>query len=173
MGRELVYGDGYVRCAIERQAALVADGEVGLVGEDGARVLSSATTGDGGCKLHFKMDEQGSFVVEEQVADRGGFNGAAAEGENQVVIGGEMLDGCVLAAAEFRFTVAREDFWDGEAGFGRDDVIRIDKAPAKARGDERADGGFAGAHETGEDNASMRLRLGHERPRGARGAALY
>ncbi len=143
MGRELVDGDGDVRGAIKRQAALVTEGEVRLVGEDGARVFCSATTGDGGFQLHFKMDEQRSFVVEEEVADLCCFNGAAAEGENQVVIGGEMLDGCVLAATEFGFAVAREDFGDGDAGFGCDDVVGIDEAPAETRGDERADGGFA------------------------------
>jgi len=56
--------------------------------------------------------------------------------------------------------VAGEDFGDGHASFGLDHVVYIDEAPAQARGDQRTERGFAGAHEAGEDDAAGRGGIG-------------
>jgi hypothetical protein len=55
----------------------------------------------------------------------------------------------MLALAEGGFTVAREEFGDGDAGFGFDDVVGVDKTPAETGCEEGADGAFARAHEAG------------------------
>ncbi len=138
--------------AVERQAALVAGCEVGLVGEDGAGTLGAAAAGEGGGEFDFEVDEQGAGSVEEQIAGFGALDGASAEGKDEGVLGGEAGDGGVFDVAEGGLAVAGEDFGDGHAGFGLDDVVNVEEAPAEARGEERADGAFAGAHEAGEDN---------------------
>ena len=52
-----------------------------------------------------------------------------------------------------------EDLGDGAVVAGFDLVVEIEEAPAEALGEERADGGFAGAHEAGEDDAIERLAV--------------
>jgi hypothetical protein len=60
----------------------------------------------------------------------------------------------MLAIAESGFAMAGEKRGDFCASLGFDHVVGVDEAPAKACGDEGADGGFAGAHEAGEDDAA-------------------
>ena len=96
-------------------------------------------------------------MVSSRVAGFGALDCAAAEGENERVADGEAGDGGVFAVTERSFAVAGEEIGDGCAGFGLDHVIDIDELPAEARGEERADGAFAGAHEAGEDDAAQRL----------------
>jgi len=62
----------------------------------------------------------------------------------------------LLALAEGSLAVAGEELGDGYASFGLDYVVHIDEAPTEAGGDKRADGGFARAHEAGEDDAAGR-----------------
>ena len=69
--REFVDGDGDVGGPVEREAALVAAGQVGLVGEDGTGVLGAAAAGEGGGQLDFEMDQERAGGGEEQGA--GGF----------------------------------------------------------------------------------------------------
>jgi hypothetical protein len=52
--------------------------------------------------------------------------------------------------AESRLAEAFKDLWDFQASGFFDAFIKIDKAPGELAREERADGGFAGAHETGE-----------------------
>ena len=65
-----------------------------------------------------------------------------------------MGDGGVLEVAEGGLAAAGEEFGDGAAGFGFDDIVCVEEAPAETRGEERADGGLAGTHEAGEDDAA-------------------
>ena len=55
--------------------------------------------------------------------------------------------------AEVGFAGFGEDLRDGAVVSGFDLVVEIEEAPAEAVGEEGAGGGFAGAHEAGEDDA--------------------
>ena len=101
-------------------------------------------------ELDFKMDKERAGGGEEQRASSGVLDGAAAQGQYQRVIGGAQTGYCgVLAIAELCFAVAGEELGDGRAGFRLDHIVHIDEAPAQAASKERADGGFARAHEAG------------------------
>ncbi len=153
---EFIHANGDMRGAVKGQTALVAAGEIGLIGEDGAGVFSAAATGEGGGQLHFEMDEECAGSVEQEIAGFGALNGATAEGQHQFIAGDEASDGRILAIAECWLAMVGEKLGDLCTGFGFDYVIDVDKTPAEACGDERADCGFAGAHEAGEDDAARR-----------------
>ena len=162
--------------AVEREAALVPAGEVGLVGQHGAGVLGAAAAGERGGQLHFQMNEQRAGRVEQQVAGGGPLDGAAAQGQHQRVFGGQAGDGGVLEVAEGRLAVTCEDRSNGGAGLGLDHVIHIHKAPAEPAGHKRANGAFARAHEAGEDDAArcagnrvLRIGLGVRQGLGGHG----
>jgi hypothetical protein len=158
LGRELIGAQGNVRCSVERQAALVARGEVGVIGENGTRVFGSAAAGERGVEFDLEMHEQGTGGIEKG-ARVFALDGATAESQHQSVGGREPGDGCVFAIAEGGFAVAGEDFGDGGAGFGFNDVVDVDELPAEARGKNGTDGGFAGAHEAGENDTAGRRCL--------------
>jgi len=161
LGRgEEIHHNRNVGRAIERQPASVASGEVGLVGEDRPGVFRSAAAFQGGGQLNFQMHEQRAGRAEQQLAGLGPLDGSAAQRENQPVVRREAGDGCMFAVAEGCFAVARKELGDGAAGLGFDDVIHIDKAPTELRRDERANGGFARAHEAGEDDAAWGRPVG-------------
>ena len=63
-------------------------------------------------------------------------------------------EGLRLKLAEVGFAVGGEDGGDGEAGAGLDVGVEVEELPAEAGGEQAADGGFAGAHEAGEDEAA-------------------
>jgi len=102
--------------------------------------------------------------VAEKFGSAGLRVGAAAESED----GGFLLfDGAAEGGAEFigfqltkgGLAVAFEKLWDGDPGGGFDAFVEIHKAPAELAGEARADGAFAGAHESGEaDNRNARER---------------
>src|ERR1039458_5830807 len=117
---EGIDGNREVSSAVEREAALVAAGQVGLVGEDGAGVLSAAAAGEGGGQFDLQMDQERAGRVEQQGARGGVLDGAAAQGENQRVAGGQAGDGGMLAVAEWSLAVAGEEFRDSGAGLGLD-----------------------------------------------------
>ncbi len=153
---EQVGVQGNVRCSVERQATLVARGEVGLVGENGTHILGSAASGERGVELDFEMYEQGAGSIEKKRTRVFAFDGAAAESKHESVSGCEAGDGCVFTVAEGGFAMAGEDFGDGSAGFGFDYVVDVDELPAEVPGKDGADSGFAGAHEAGENDAARR-----------------
>ena len=154
IGRQVIDGDRDVGGAVQGEAALVAGFEVGLIGEDGARIFSAAAASEGDGQGDFKMDEERSMVREKQGARFGSLDGAAAQSENKGVCVGQAGDGGVFAVAEGGLAVLREELRDGRAGFGLEDVVGVEKAPAEALGDHRADSGFTGAHESGENDAA-------------------
>ena len=80
---------------------------------------------------------------------------AAAEGENRAFF--ELRSAPERSAelvcfdlAEREFTEAFEYLGNGETCGSFDAVIEIDKAPGEVPREERANGGFAGTHETGQ-----------------------
>jgi hypothetical protein len=155
-GGERVDGDGEVRGAIEGKAAFVAGGEIGLVGEYGASTLRATASGERGGELDLKMDKKCARGVEEEISGLGALNRTAAECKHKGISGCYADDGRVLAVAKGRFAVTGEELGDGAAGFSFDNVVDVDESPAEALCDEGADGGFAGAHETGEYDATWR-----------------
>lgn len=81
--------------------------------------------------------------------------GAAAESEHDrfflfedAAEGGTKLIGFDLAKRGL--AEAFENFGDAQVGGGFNAVVEIDEAPGELAGEERADGGLAGAHEAGE-----------------------
>lgn len=70
--------DGDVGGAVKREATVIATGKIGLVGEDGAEMLSAAASGEGGGEFDFKVNEDCAGGGEEQRASGGVLDGAAA-----------------------------------------------------------------------------------------------
>ena len=143
IGRQVIDGDRGVCGAVERQTALVAGGKIGLIGEDGADLLTAAAAGEGGGQLDLEMDEDGSGRGEEQVAGFIALDGSAAQGQHEGIGGGEAGDGRVLAIAKSGLAELGEDLRDGHGGFGLDHVIHVKEAPAKPVCNQRADSAFA------------------------------
>ena len=112
--------------------AAVEEGGEGRVEEDG-----------GGC---------GGLLEEEAVGED--LRGATAEGEYDVGAAEGRGEGGRFELAEAGFAVGGEDVRDGEAGAGFDVGIEVEEVPAEALGEQAADGGLAGAHEAGEDEAA-------------------
>ena len=69
----------------------------------------------------------------------------------------------MFPVTESGLPVAGEEIGDGTAGFGLDDIVDVDEAPAEPMGDERADRGFAGAHKAGQDDAERESGRAHGR----------
>ena len=153
VGTQVVYGDGQMRLAVERETALVAMVEIGAVGEDGAGGLAAAAAEQDGFEGDLKVNEPGSGCLEEELEGTRIFYGPAAEGEDEVLPGGLAGDGPVLKLAEPGFAAGGEDLGDGLA-FGRfNDGVDVDEAPAEMASEQAADGAFAGAHEAGQDDS--------------------
>ena len=149
-----VGGDAFVVGAAEAEAALgeVEVGEVGAGGGGGVGGLVGAA-GYEGVEVGGEVDDGGvgRLLEEEAVAEL--FGGSAAEGDDDAALAEEGGEGGGLEVAEVGFAVFGEDFGDGAAVAGFDLAVEIEEAPAEALGEEGAGGGFAGAHEAGEDDA--------------------
>ena len=157
-GCKSVCAKGHVGRAVEWQAALVARSEVGVIGENGTHIFGPAAAGESGVELDFEVHEQGAGGVEEKGTRVFAFDGATAESQHKGVNCREPRDGCMLAVAKGVFAVARKDVGDGRACFGLNHIVHVNKLPAEARGEDGADGGLAGAHEAGENDATRRRR---------------
>ena len=149
-----------MRRAVQRQSALIARGEIGLICKNGTSALSSTAAGECGLELDFEMDEECAGRVQQEIARVFAFNGAAAESEDKIFSGGQARNGGVFEIAESILALLREDLGNGRCGFGFDDVVHVNESPAETPGNERADGGLTGAHEAGEDDANGRKRGG-------------
>ena len=110
--------------------------------------------GEGGAEFHFEVDEQRAGSVQQEHARVFALDGPAAEGQHNSFCSDQAGDGRMFAVTEGSFAVAGEDVGDSGAGFGLDHVVHIDEVPAEARCDQRTDGGFARAHEAGENDAA-------------------
>src|SRR5437899_858224 len=101
--------------------------------------------------------------------------GAAAEREDRTFfVLGSTAEGSTelvrLNLAERGFAEAFENLRDGEAGGLLNAFVEIDKAPGELPGQERTDGGLAGAHETSKAQnrdagwkSARKRRSGHAR----------
>jgi hypothetical protein len=154
-GVDGVGGDALVVGAAEVEAALGGGevGEVGASGGGGVGGLLGAAVGEG-LEGGGEVDDGGvgCLLEEEAVAEL--FRGAAAEGEDDVMLAEERGEGGGLEVAEVGFAALGEDLGDGAVVTGFYFVIEVEEAPAEAVSEERAGGGFAGAHEAGENDTN-------------------
>src|ERR1035438_1044080 len=151
---EGIDGDGDVSGAVERKAVAVAGFQVRSICEDGADIFGAATAREGGGQFNLEMDEEGAGGIEQERARGRMLDGAAAEGEDQGVAGGEACDFVVFALAEGCLAVEGKELGDGYASFGFNHVVHIEKGPSEAGGKKRAYGGLARAHEACEHDAA-------------------
>jgi hypothetical protein len=150
---------------VAKAEAEIGGGGVGEVGTGGGGRVEglekAAIEEDGEGGVEEDGDGAGGLFDEEAIAE--GFGSAAAEGEDGVGAGEGAGEGAGLQPAEVWLAEGGEDLGDGDASEIFDEVIEIEEVPTDAIGEDAADGGLAGAHETGEDNAGHGGREGGER----------
>jgi hypothetical protein len=103
-------------------------------------------------------DERMAFEAGEIVRIRGQ---SAAAGNNGFLSGGEFDDDFSFELAKKRFAFLRKNLADGFAGARFDDVIGVEESEVQLAGDQLADGGLAGSHETDERNVLNLARGAH------------
>src|SRR5882724_680864 len=138
---------------IGRQALGIECAKAGFIAEKRAPGHGHATREenvDGG-----DQPEDGSVRSAKEIRAAGLRVGSTAESEDGgfFVFGGTAHGGAELIGfdlAESRLAEALEDLRDFQASRFFNALIEIDKAPGELTREERADGGFAGAHEPGE-----------------------
>jgi hypothetical protein len=116
-------------------------------------VFASTATGQRSREFDFEMHQQRTGTVQQQVPCLFAFDGASAECQNGCLLLNEPRNGFAFSIPKRVFAVAREDFGDRDSCLGLNDMIDIDKAPAKTRCEERTNGRFAGAHEASKYDA--------------------
>jgi hypothetical protein len=155
----------------------LAVGEVGRVDADGG---GFAVEGFAGAVEFFECAagvgglEQGAFAVfdalvkvigagvepddgadlGEELAVGGGGDESAAGGHDEADAADEALQGAGFEGAEVFLAVLFENGGDGLAGFLRDEGVGIDEGEAGERGQDATDAGFAGSHESDEDQVA-------------------
>jgi hypothetical protein len=142
-----------VRELIRGQALFVERAEAGFVAEERA-----AGHGHAAGKKYFKrriQPQDGSAGRAEKFGTAGLRVGAAAESENGAffVLGSAAECGAKLIGlhlAKSGFAEALEYLRNGEPCGFFNAFIEIDKTPGELTGQERADGGLAGTHKSGE-----------------------
>jgi fibronectin-binding autotransporter adhesin len=154
VGVDGVGGDAFVVGTAEAEAALgeVEVGEVGAGGGGGVGGLGGAAGGEG-IEVCGEVDDGGVGRLFEEQAVAEFFGSSAAEGDDGAALAEEGGEGSGLEVAEVGLAVLGEDIGDGELVAGFDLAVEVEEAPAEAVGEEGAGGGFAGAHEAGEDDA--------------------
>jgi len=139
--------------AVEGMAVLEAElGGDGVLEDWAADVLQHAAVEEGG-KRRVEEDGEGCGGLLEEEAVGEVFRGASAQCEDDVVVAESGGEGDGFEAAEADFPMLLEELGDGGVGAGFEVVVEVEEVPADAGGEEAADGGFACAHEAGEDEA--------------------
>ena len=122
-----------VGCGVERlHHAAVEEGGKGRVEEDGGR---------------------GGGLLQQQAIGED-LGGASAKGEDDAAAAERGGEGLGLKLAEAGLAVGGKDGGDGEADARLDVGVEVEEVPAEAGGQQTADGGLAGTHEAGEDEAA-------------------
>jgi hypothetical protein len=146
------------RSAIERQAARVPCGEIGLICKDWTAMFSSATTGERSGQFHFQVDQQRTCIVQEQFSCCRSFDRPSTQCQHQLPPGKQPNDGCMLQIAKGRLAVTREKLGDRAARFCFDHIIDIDKAPAEMDSHKWTDRRLPRSHKTSKDDAPQSIR---------------
>jgi hypothetical protein len=140
-------GDACVEGVTTVEAEL---GGGGVFKDRASNVLEHAAVEQGG-ERGVEKDGEGAGGLLEKEAVREVFRGSAAEGEDGVGAGQGGDESGGLETAEAGFAVVTEELGDGLSGAVLEVGIEVEEVPGEAGGEEAADGGFAGAHEAGED----------------------
>ena len=130
VGRERVNGDGHVCRAVEREASLVASGEVGLIGENGTYTFGADAAGEGGGKLDLKVNEQRCWSDEEQVTRFGTLDRASAKRQHKSVGRCQPGNRGVFTLAEGGFAIPGKYLSDFDAGFLFNYIVDVYELPA-------------------------------------------
>lgn len=97
--------------------------------------------------------DNGSDLREEAAVFRGDDH-TAAGGDDEADAADEGLQHVVLDAAEGGFPLVAEDVGNGATGLADHEVVGIDKGKSGERGQDASDAGFAGAHESDENQVA-------------------
>src|SRR5215467_9631615 len=84
----------------------------------------------------------------------------ASGGEDDVIEGGELLDGLRLALAKAVLALDLEDHGDRDAGPFLDIAVGVVERLSQALGELPSDGGLARAHHAHEENPALGLHSG-------------
>ena len=129
---------------MRRVAAGVTVGEEGAVAAQGD---AAQQNGEGGAQ------PDGGGALADGCAGGRIHEGAAAGGQDDWGAFQEAAHDAALAGAEIGLTELAEQFGNGTAGGGLDLRVGVAEGEVEAGGEAAADCGFAGAHQTDEDNA--------------------
>lgn len=97
--------------------------------------------------------DDGSDLREEAAIFRGE-NHAAAGGDDEADAADEGLQHFALDPAEGGFALVAEEVGDGATGLADHEVVCIDEGKSGERGQDASDAGFAGAHESDENQVA-------------------
>jgi hypothetical protein len=153
IGVQGIDGESEVRLPVERQAALVAGFQVGFVAKDRAKLLGSAASLKNRFERGFEVNQMGSVRGKNESAGTFFLDGSAAERQHQRLGAQKPADGLVFQLAKPRLAVFREKLGDGGSRFRFDLRIGVNEEPPKTCGEKISNRGFAGAHESSEDDA--------------------
>lgn len=106
-----------------------------------------------GLERRVKEDDQGSGRLFEQQAVGELLGCASAEGEDRSRASERVRQSGGFESAEVGFAVCFEERGDGRPGAGFEMGVEIEELPVEEFGQDAADGGLAGAHKPGEDDA--------------------
>jgi hypothetical protein len=140
--------------AVEGMAAGEAELGGGGVFEYGTcDVLQHASIEEGGEGSVEKDGEGGGGLLEKETVGEV-FRGSTSQSENGIAEGECRGQGSGFKAAEVGFAVTLEELGNGSVGARLEMSIEVEEVPLQASREEAADGGFAGSHEAGENEAS-------------------
>lgn len=107
-----------------------------------------------------KEDGGGSGGLLEQEAIGEGLRSSSAECEDEMIAGKGRSERTGFQTAEARFAMLLEDVADGGSGALFQMGVQIQELPTDPLGKEATEGGFAGSHEAGENDAPEIWRQG-------------
>ena len=160
---------------VEARLSGVRVAEVGSVGVAGGCTgswvegLQHAAVEEGG-EGGVEKDGEGAGGLLQEEAVGESLGSSATEGEDELRLTEGAGEGGGFETAEVGLAVALEEFRDSGAGAGFEMGVEVEKGPTELVCKEAADGGFAGPHEAGEDDAKDvrgECRSGFEFPIGA------
>jgi len=158
-GGEIRGGDGETsESAVEGLAGFETCFGFGGGGQDGADVLGGGealehAAVEEGLEGGVEVDDEGAGGLFEEEAIGEFFGGSAAEGQDRGGAGESVGKRGGFEPAEVLFALVGEESRDGGAGAGLKVSIEVEEVPAEGFCQQAADGGLAGTHEAGENDA--------------------
>ena len=122
---------------------------IGVLQEGAVVVVSGAACEEG--DWGFEPDDEAEVAQEGEISGNG--DDASTCGDDGIATTDQAAKGGGFALPERGFAFLSEDVGDGAAvGLTDDKGVGVDEIPAELAGDDFSDGGFAGAHESDEDD---------------------